>query len=124
MKNLTLVGTLCLSLMALPTQVRANEQRIESYRAALHVGETVMACGVVAQVHKGRKATYLNLDKPYPNQSLAILIWDDNLKGFENRFGQLTRFNEQKVCVRGKITEYKNSLQMQVSNPQFLRLMK
>lgn len=124
MKNLTIVGTLCFALTALSTQVRADEQRIEAYRAVFHVGETVMACGVVADVHKGRKATYLNLDKPYPNQSLAVLIWDDKLSGFENRFGQLARFNGQKVCVRGKIAEYKNSLQMQVSNPQFLRLMK
>ncbi|ARR49167.1 hypothetical protein ETN89_13755 [Photobacterium damselae subsp. damselae] len=124
MKNLTLVGTLFLTLATLSIQVRADEQRIEAYRAAFHVGETVMACGVVADVHKGRKATYLNLDEPFPNQSLAVLIWDNKLSGFENRFGQLTRFNGEKVCVRGKIVEYKNSLQMQVSNPQFLRLMK
>ncbi|MDG2790252.1 hypothetical protein R7Z80_17645 [Vibrio sp. 1733] len=125
MKKLTLLfGSLFVVLATLSNQVTAKEQRIEAYRAAFHVGETVMACGVVAQVHKGKKATYLNLDKPYPNQSLAVLIWDDKLDGFENRFGYLRNFSNQKVCARGKITEYKDSLQIQVSNPQFLRLMK
>jgi len=102
----------------------ASEQRIEAYKAPFHVGETVMACGRVAQVSKGKKAHYLNLDKRYPNQSLTVLVWDSNLKGFEQRFGNLTKFKNQRVCVRGKITEYKNSLQIKVSNPQYLRLMK
>ncbi|MGC9403964.1 hypothetical protein ACP43V_16050 [Vibrio genomosp. F10 str. 9ZC157] len=102
----------------------AAEPRIEASKAAFHVGETVMACGTVAQVSKGKKAHYLNLDNRYPNQTLAVLIWNNNLKGFEQRFGQITQFENQRVCARGKITEYKNSLQIQVSNPQFLRLMK
>ncbi|MDW1924896.1 hypothetical protein R7Q39_05610 [Vibrio sp. 947] len=102
----------------------AKEPRIEASKAAFHVGDTVMACGTVAQVSKGKKAHYLNLDNRYPNQTLAVLIWDSNLQGFEQRFGKITKFESQRVCARGQITEYKNSLQMQVSNPQFLRLMK
>ena len=102
----------------------ASELRIEAYKAPFHVGKTVMACGDVAQVSKGKKAHYLNLDKRYPNQSLTVLVWDNNLEAFEQRFGKLTKFKNQKVCARGKIIEYKNSLQIQVSNPQFLRLMK
>lgn len=82
-----------------------------------------MACGTVAQVANNKKAHYINLDNRYPNQTLSILIWNNKLEGFEQRFGKLKQFENQRVCARGKITEYKNTLQMQVSNPQFLRLM-
>ncbi|WP_061038153.1 hypothetical protein [Vibrio coralliirubri] len=121
MKKLTalIIGTVGLSLGA-----QASEARIEAYKAPFHVGETVMACGEVVQVSKGKKAHYLNLDNKYPNQTLTVLIWDNNLQGFKARFGELSQLEDQRVCARGKITEYKNSLQIQVSNPQFLRLMK
>ena len=102
----------------------AQELKIESYKVPFHVGETLMVCGNVAQVSKGKKASYLNLDNRYPNQSLSVLIWNSNLNNFEQRFGDLRNFNSQRVCVRGKVIEYKNHLQMHISNPQFLRLMK
>ena len=47
--------------------------------AAKHVGENATVCGVVASVHtvsssKG-SPTFVNLDKPYPNQIFTVLIW-------------------------------------------------
>ncbi|MPW36440.1 hypothetical protein [Vibrio sp. B1Z05] len=111
------------SMLAMSFSVHATEARIEAYKAPFHVGETVMACGKVAQVSQGKKSQYLNLDKSYPNQTLTILIWNRNLNPFEERFGKLDNLEDQKICVRGKITEYKNKLQIQVSNPQYLRLM-
>lgn len=121
MKKLT---ALIIVSFGLSCGVQASESRIEAYKAPFHVGETVMACGEVVQVSKGKKAHYLNLDNKYPNQTLTVLIWDNNLQGFEARFGELSQLEQHRVCARGKITEYKNSLQIQVSNPQFLRLMK
>ncbi|MFM2607601.1 hypothetical protein AAFX30_08250 [Vibrio chagasii] len=102
----------------------AAELRIEAYKAPFHVGEKVMACGTVKQVSSKKTAHFLNLDKPYPNQTLTLLIWNSDISGFEKRFGNLDNFKNQKVCARGKITEYNNSLQIILSNPQFLRLMK
>ena len=115
---------LMLTLLSASFYTNASEPRIEARRAAFHVGETVMACGTVIQVANNKKAHYINLHNRYPNQTLSILIWNNNLDGFEQKFGKLNRFENQQVCARGKITEYKNILQMQVSNPQFLRLMK
>ncbi|MBC3618690.1 hypothetical protein H8R01_15560 [Vibrio metschnikovii] len=123
MSKLLKIAFLYFYLLSFSSPLIAEEQRIESYRSAFHVGQTVMVCGVVANVFKGNRATYFNLDKPFPNQTLNIVIWDNKLDGFERRFGNLSKFNDKRVCARGKITEYKNNLQMQVSNPQFLRLM-
>ncbi|CAM4447363.1 hypothetical protein [Vibrio agarivorans] len=114
---------LLVMLVSISGITTASEQRIPAYKAPFHVGETVMACGEVAQVSKGRKATYLNMDNRYPNQTLGILIWDNYLPDFERRFGDLREMENERVCARGKITEYKGTLQIQVANPQFLRLM-
>ena len=99
-----------------------QELKIEAIKAPFHVGKTVMACGVLADIKHLDNRHYLNLDKPYPNQSLTLLIWDNNYRWFEERFGKIEDMKGRRFCARGTIEEYKNNLQMNVNNPQFLRL--
>jgi hypothetical protein len=54
--------------------------------AKAHIGENATVCGIVAGVHyaatsKGQP-TFVNLDKPYPDQPFTILIWGDDLAKF------------------------------------------
>lgn len=102
----------------------AQEAKIEAIKAPFHVGKSVMACGQLAEVKHFDNRHYLNLDKKYPNQSLTLLVWDNNYKWFEERFGRIDHMVGQRFCARGTIEEYKNNLQIKVNNPQFLRLMK
>ena len=51
-----------------------------------HVRETATVCGKVTGVHyaansKG-KPTFINFDKPYPNQDFTVMIWDDERAAF------------------------------------------
>lgn len=103
--------------------LHAAELRIEAFKAPFHVGESVMACGVLAQVTSASKQVYLSLDKPYPNQTLTVLVWKTDYPKFTQRFGNLNQYVNKQVCARGVITAYKNTLQIQMSNPQFLRIM-
>ena len=58
---------------------RAEEQ-IEAVRAPFHIGESVVACGKVAQVSVHSGVTYhINSDRLYPNQMLALVIWQSEL---------------------------------------------
>lgn len=100
------------------------EPFIDSSKAAFYVGQEVMVCGVVADVKKFSKGTYLNLGAIFPKQHLSVIVWDTHLSSFTERFGTLNAFKNQRTCARGKVENYKNTLQIQVSNPQFLRLMK
>ena len=111
-----------LALLSVST-LHAAELRIEAFKSAFHVGESVMACGTLKQVHKASQQVYLNLDKPYPNQTLAILVWSNDYPKFAQRFGDLNQYINKKVCARGTIKDYKSTLQIQMSNPQFLRIM-
>ena len=101
----------------------AQEPKIEAFKAPFHVGQTVMACGKLVQTKHFSNRHYLNLDKVYPNQTLTLLVWESDYKWFEERFGKIDAMKGNRFCGRGKIEEYKNNMQMQIKNPQFLRLM-
>lgn len=101
----------------------AEEPRIEAIKAPFYVGKSVMACGKLLEIKHFDNRHYLNLDKKYPNQSLTLLIWDNNYKWFEQRFGRIESMIGERFCARGTIEEYNNNLQIKVNNPQFLRLM-
>ena len=99
------------------------EEQIEALRAPFHVGESVLACGKVAQVTARSEIAYVNLDRPYPNHTLALVIWQRELPAYEARLGKLSTLEGKRVCARGTIEEYRKGLQLILKNPQFLRLM-
>ena len=100
-----------------------QELKIEAIKAPFHVGKSVMACGQLAEIKHLDNRHYLNLDRKYPNQTLTLLVWDNNYRWFEERFGRIDGMVGKRFCARGTIEEYKKNLQMKVNNPQFLRLM-
>lgn len=101
----------------------SNVERIEAYRAPFYVGKQIMACGVLAGTAKFNKGVYLNLDKKYPNQSLTLVVWNESIGSIEAKFGSLDSRVGQTFCALGTVEKYKNSLQVKIENPQFLRLM-
>jgi hypothetical protein len=65
-------------IVALSSPVAA-QKKLTANEAKDHVGETATVCGSVVSTRyatssKGRP-TFLNLDKPYPNQVFTVLIW-------------------------------------------------
>lgn len=102
----------------------AAEAKIEAFKAPFYVGQSVMACGNLVETKHLSNRHYLNLDRKYPNQTLTILVWDNDYRWFEKRFGKIDAKIGQRFCGRGLIEEYKNNMQMQIKNPQFLRSMK
>ena len=64
------------------------QERIKPADAAKYVGKTATVCGLVASaayaVANLGTPTYLNLDKPYPNQPFTVIIWGDKRNKFSN----------------------------------------
>lgn len=98
-------------------------ERIEAYRAPFYVGQQVMACGALAATSKFSKGLYLSLDKPYPNQTLTLIVWDESIAPLEAKFGSFNSKIGRTFCALGTIEKYKKNLQIKIENPQFLRLM-
>ena len=89
------------------------QQRLTPADAKAHIGEQATVCGTVASatyaVRSKTQPTFLNLDKPYPNQTFTVVIWGPD----RPKFGQPeTKFKDKRICVTGKIQEYRGGAEI------------
>ena len=94
--------------MMLATIQLAAQNTYTSEQAKSHIGENATVCGVVASTHFAASSrgepTFLNLDKPYPNQVFTILIWQND----RAKFGVPERdYANKSICVTGTIQDYR-----------------
>ncbi len=120
LKIRTVLIILMLAVLARPA---AAQKRMSASEAKAHVGEIATVCGEVASTHyasstKGQP-TFLNLDKPYPNPIFTILIWGSN----RSKFGAPeTEYKGKRMCVTGKISEYRGSPEIVADDPGQIKL--
>jgi DNA/RNA endonuclease YhcR with UshA esterase domain len=122
------VNTALLTFLVLvPIGVNSQSQvkKLTAADAKDHIGEQATVCGKVASTRYASttrgKPTFLNLDKPYPNQIFTVLIWGEN----REKFGTPEeKYRDMQVCVTGKITEYRGAPEIVVSDPQSIDVQK
>jgi hypothetical protein len=125
--SLLLLVLLCLIvalvLVLVIIQPALAQKRLAAGEAKDHIGETATVCGNVVSTRyaastKGQP-TFLNLDKPYPNQIFTIVIWGNN----RSQFGRPeVEYNEKRICVTGKITEYRGIPEVVADAPAQIRV--
>lgn len=97
----------------------ADILRITAAEAADHVGEIVEVCGRVASAaHIGAvegQPTFLNLERPYPDQLFTVVIWGGTRSRFEGRPERM--FDGKEICVTGRIGEHRGRPQIVVDDP-------
>lgn len=81
---------------------------ISAAEAKNHVGERGTVCGQVVSTHYAARSrgnpTFINLDKPYPDQMFTVLIWGSD----RPKFGDPEEMYRNKhICATGKISDYK-----------------
>src|SRR6266851_1007352 len=99
----------------------ADAASVGPKEAAGLVGETATVCGVVAS---GKYAadlrlqpTFLNLDKPYPDQVFTVVIFGDD----RAKFGTPeTSLRGQRICVTGVIRVFREQPEMVLKDPSQL----
>lgn len=85
-----------------------------------HLEQTNTVCGTIASakyvVGAPGNPTYLNFDRPFPNQSCSVVIAEATRARF--KVAPETAFRGKCVCVTGVImTDYRGKAQIAVSNP-------
>jgi micrococcal nuclease len=99
------IGIVSLCLFSIASL--ASAQTIAATDAAKHVGEHVTVCGSVASEHTATSSrgtpTFINLDRPYPNQVFTVLVWGSD----RERVGNLP--TSGRLCAVGNITEYRGT---------------
>ena len=97
----------------------ATVKRITSIESQQHIGETATVCGLVASARGfespdgGR--SYLNFDRPFPNQTFAVMIEGANRAKFKTPPDLL--FNGKNICVTGSIVNYRGKPEIVVEDP-------
>ncbi len=73
----------------------------------MHVGKNATEFGTIASEHSATSGkgtqTFINLDRPYPNQIFTLFIWGDD----RERVGRVP--GTGRICGVGVITEYSGS---------------
>ena len=114
--------TTCSSYLAVPPSAVAAVRvlaTIQSEQAQEHIGEVNTVCGLVASARyvdsDPARPTFLNFDRPYPNQTFAVRIPGPSRAGFNEPPEVL--FNEKTVCVTGRIEEHRGKPEIVVEDP-------
>ena len=97
----------------------ADEGTIPAKRAEDNVGSNKTVCGLVAgatyALGNSGRPTFINLDKPYPDQNFTIVIWGANRKYFS--VPPERAYTNQRVCVTGLIESFRDRPQITVIRP-------
>jgi len=99
------------------------QSSISAAEAKNHVGERGTVCGEVASTHYAARSrgnpTFINLDRPYPDQIFTILIWGSD----RPKFGDPEEmYRNKRVCATGKITDYKGVPEIVAYDPSQIKV--
>ena len=91
-------------LLLLLSIVPAFGQHLTTSEAGKHVGEQATVCGKIASERTATQSrgqpTFINLDRPYPNQVFTAVIWEED----KANVGAVPSSGD--ICVSGLITQY------------------
>jgi hypothetical protein len=116
--------TLLIICLLILIPISNAQEKISPEDALKYVGQSKAVCGVVASTFYAYASTgeptYLNLNKPYPNQIFVIVIWGSDRDKFKNRPEVL--FKGKRVCVTGLIEDNRGLPQIVVRDPSQIRI--
>jgi len=125
-KCLTCLAVLILISLFFLSNLSGQTDYITPGDASKHIGETKTVCGTVAStfysVRSKGQPTFLNLDKPYPNQIFTVVIWGPDRNKFKN--SPEVFFKEKTICVTGQIETYRGKPQIIVRDPSQITIKK
>ena len=94
---------------------------IDAKDAMNYVGKNVTVCSRIYGVRSTDKITQINVDAPFPNSPLTVIIFASSYSKFSI---PLTDFYKNKnVCVTGKIELYNGKAQIIVDNPERIKIL-
>jgi endonuclease G, mitochondrial len=95
---------------------------INTVQAQYNIGTKSTVCGTVVSTKYSEKsgATFLNLDKKFPNQIFSVTIWKDSRANFS--YIPEIELQDRKVCITGKIENNKGTPTMNISTEKSINI--
>lgn len=96
------------------------EHRINAFDAAEYIGTVAEVCGRVASAEYvtqvGGDPTFINLERPHPDQPFTAVIWGDDRHKWQTLPEQ--HYRNKEICVTGRIDEHEGTPQIRVTSPE------
>jgi hypothetical protein len=119
-----LLAAFVLSRVFTPERTPAPEISISANEAQNHAGTPAEVCGEVASTsfleHIDGKPTFLNFERPHPDQVFTVVIWGEHRSLWQQPPDQL--YHNRFLCVTGRIDEHDGVPQIVVSSPDQTQL--
>ncbi len=121
---LLLVAVFVLSRVYSPDPPRTPEIFIDATEASDYVGEFAQVCGYVASARFateiGGQPTFLNFDRPHPNQVFTVVIWGEHRLAWRTPPEEL--YQNRTICVTGRIRLHDDVPQIVIQHPDKISL--
>jgi hypothetical protein len=96
-------------ILALHVDLSAQD-RIRPSEAAKYVGKDATVCGKVASaayaIQVVGRPTFLNLERPYPNQPFTVVIWGTERSRFSPPPEKA--YDGKRICVSGTVRVFQD----------------
>jgi len=117
-RTLTLVLPILFCGSVFAQEAKTNAPlKIAAVEAKKHVGEEAIVTGTVAEINKIQSLVRLNIDKPYPNQSITFIVFSDKT----NLFPEIDKLHGKTLEVTGKIIDYRGRPEIVLANTNQLK---
>jgi len=114
---------LIMALLVSLVSIAYAQETISPEDAAKYIGQQKTVCGTVASAHFAAKTkgqpTFINLDRPFPNQVFTVLIWGSDRSKFEKP--PETLYSGKEICVTGMIQSFQGKAEIIVKEPSQIK---
>lgn len=96
----------------------ASLKKISAKEIKQHIGDSLNVTGYVAEVYLSDKVAYLNMESKFPKNIFSCTIFSS--KFYE--FGDLSAFKGKNIEVTGKVTTFKNKIQIILNSKDQIKI--
>lgn len=115
MKAFLLALALCLGIVCVKAQTTVTAKEVVNY-----VGKEVTLCDSVYSARAMDNISLLNLGGKFPKEVITLVIFKSDRAKFKKEPVEL--FENKRICITGKVTLYKDKLQIVVNEPKQVKL--
>jgi endonuclease G len=97
--------------------------KINTVQAQYNIGTKSCVCGTVVSTKFSEKsgATFLNLDKKFPNQIFSVTIWEKSRNNFSYKPEE--ELYMKKICLTGKLESKNGTPTMNITNEKSIEIL-
>lgn len=102
------------------TSTAKSQTTVIAKEAVNYVGKTVTLCDSVYSARAMDNISLLNLGGKFPKEIITMVVFKSDRIKFQKEPVEL--YNNKRICITGKVTLYKDKLQIVVNDPKQIKL--